>query len=381
MYRLPRGSNVFTTKRDPDLTQFSLGNCKAFGDNSSEKVIDLYTKLKNRTYDYPRKQLNICENIFRSSLYIMYFILLMPLFGPLYIIAKALLFFVVIIEGRGIFALMHDCCEKDFKESKFDSTLYGFKRIIGMYIFHFILSHYIICVYVDAGDIPSHRFSTYRAIAYMHSIVLQLWTLLPKYLCGFLKVPLITDEMILIWLHLPGCSSNINFKWIYDDNNNIIGCEDNYSALVNDNEMEKFFPKYSKYYIKKVRVDYTDNNRITFELYNGMTVTQPNDLNDETKVSEYNTCKAHYQSLLSVYLPMTHTWIHFGFNDEIIKWSETYLLKAYKNRDKISVFLQIIDSHTFFTGAFNEAGFNFPQMDEFSYIEWVFSPWKVKCFI
>ena len=139
MYRLPRGSNVFTssTKRDPDLTQFSVGTCKAFGENSSEKVIDLYTKLKNRTYDYPRKQLNICENIFRSSLYIMYFILLMPLFGPLYIIAKALLFFVVIIGGRGIFALMHDCCKRDFKESEFIGTLHGFERIIGMYI-HFI---------------------------------------------------------------------------------------------------------------------------------------------------------------------------------------------------------------------------------------------------
>ena len=137
MYRLPKGSNVWTTstKRDPDVTQFSVGTCKAFGDNSSEKVIDLYTKLKNRTYDYPRKQLSVCENVFGSSLYIIYFILLVPLVGPLYIIAKTLLFFVIIIGGRGIFALMHDCCKKDFKESKFDSTLYGFERIIGMCIY------------------------------------------------------------------------------------------------------------------------------------------------------------------------------------------------------------------------------------------------------
>ena len=139
MYRLPRGSNLFTssTKRDPDVSELSVGVCKPFGQDSSKKVIDLYTKLKNKTYDYSGKQLNICENIFRSSLFVIYFILLIPFFGALYIIAKALLFFVVIIGGRGIFALMHDCCKRDFKESELIGTLHGFERIIGMYI-HFI---------------------------------------------------------------------------------------------------------------------------------------------------------------------------------------------------------------------------------------------------
>ena len=85
--------------------------------------------------------------------------------------------------------------------------------------------------------------------------------------------------------------------------------------------------------IVSVFVDYDDNNRITFELLNGERVVQPRLPQDSERESVinvlsssesldyaekrrvWNIVKAHWQSQLSVWPSLIHTWVHFHFND------------------------------------------------------------------
>ena len=85
--------------------------------------------------------------------------------------------------------------------------------------------------------------------------------------------------------------------------------------------------------IVSVFVDYDDDNRITFNLLNGETVVQPrppedtdrnaivNVLNSSQNTTYledlrlWNVVKAHWQSQLSVWPGLVHTWVHFHFND------------------------------------------------------------------
>ena len=72
--------------------------------------------------------------------------------------------------------------------------------------------------------------------------------------------------------------------------------------------------------IVSVSVDYDDDNRITFELLNGETVIQPKPdragvVVDNEEIRVWNITKAHWQSQISVWPSLIHTWVHFHFND------------------------------------------------------------------
>ena len=94
---------------------------------------------------------------------------------------------------------------------------------------------------------------------------------------------------------------------------------EDYSSWCNKEVAPKYFKGISLE-IVSVFVDYDDNNRITFNLLNGEKVVQPKPdragvVVDNEEIRVWNIAKAHWQSLLSVWPSLIHTWVHFHFND------------------------------------------------------------------
>ena len=111
---------------------------------------------------------------------------------------------------------------------------------------------------------------------------------------------------------------------------------EDYSSWSNKEVTTKMFTGMSME-IVSVFVDYDDDNRITFNLLNGETVVQPrppgdtdrnaigNVLNSSQNMTYledlrlWNVVKAHWQSQLSLWPGLVHTWVHFHFND-LVCW-------------------------------------------------------------
>jgi len=225
------------------------------------------------------------------------------------------------------------------------------------------------------------RFDLYVFPVVIFNVGSHLYKCLCLYLAGLFEANLIDDELIILWLHLWG-TSKCHPVYEYDQHNEpvrIRGIMEDYTVWVNKQVAAAMYKGMSME-IESVFVDYDDNNRITFQLLNGETVVQPQGSVTDDDMRVWNVVKAHWQSQLSMWPALIHTWVHFHFNDLTVNYIEQRWNSGLKHCSN-SVMDRIIRSHSYFTAFLNSAGpadgFCNPHMRRWSLCTFLFAPWKV----
>ena len=261
------------------------------------------------------------------------------------------------------------CC----KERKYDATT--IKR----------MDHYTFMTDKLSND-DDRRFICYKQPIYIFQIIYFYWICVSKYLSGLFTAKLISNDMVIYWIHLW---STINSKFVYEydqktnEPSRIKGIIDDYSMWSSNKSVSEFWEN-TTFEILSVYIDYDDNCRIIFNLRNGEQIIEPRfdgNIDNLTKrqldeIRVWNIVKAHYQCLISIYPALVHTWAHFHFNDLTLKYIEKY----WDHDKKYSIMNRLIRSHTYYTSVLNgsgrKSGYNNPQMDEWNCCEFIFAPWK-----
>ena len=180
-------------------------NFKPYRDNKSAKmkIIHDYIKLRDGTYT-TNKTHGFCAwiQLFWSKFW---FIILLILTFPLYFIALSLALIIQsilqiyhIIRG---FILLYCCCNfLCFKEYNY----YG-PSIQKIDNWSFMT--------IKASEVETRRFDFYKIPAYIRSLVTQVYLRICQYLSGLFTAKLMSDDMIIYWVHLWSTTFS---KFVYE---------------------------------------------------------------------------------------------------------------------------------------------------------------------
>ena len=390
-----------------DYNYYPIPHFKPYGDNEAAKlkIINDYLKLSKGTFITNRNSgcCNIMIAMYRKYICVTFWLILLL---PFHILAVSLSFigwflyaFYLMLRG---FILFHCCCNcLCCRQHRYRPA--NVNKIDGYSYFT-----------LKESEIELRRFQIYKFPIYLYCLLKQIYLRLCQYLSGLFTARLISDEMIIYWTHLA-TTTNSKFVYAYDPKTNkpirIKGIIDDYSYWSSNESVSDFWEN-TTFEILSVYIDYDDNNRIIFTLRNGEIIKEPrfhgenandwdgniNNLSNQqlNEIRVWNIIKAHYQSQLSIYPALIHTWTHYHFSDLISryieqKWNDNgrnmdetnldFMVNSATNSMDHSVLNRIIRSHTYYTSFFNAKGtsesYTSPQLKQWNLCEFIFAPWKI----